>query len=232
MGGARGTFELDSAALLRLMQLSSALLPIGGFAYSQGLESAVERGWVGDEAALERWLGGIGRHVLARLDLPVLLAAHAAWLEGDGERARSLAELLLAQRESRELLEQDEQLGSALAAVLDNLGVPRARELRGRAGASYPVVFALGAVHFALPAPAAAHGYAFAWLEQQVGAAARLVPLGHMASQRVLSALLREVPGWIELALALPSDRIGAVTPALALAAAWHETQYSRLFRS
>src|ERR1041384_3239428 len=55
--------------LLRLLQLSSSLCPIGAFAFSQGLEQAVERGWVSNEAQLTEWLLGLGRHALARLEL-------------------------------------------------------------------------------------------------------------------------------------------------------------------
>jgi urease accessory protein len=224
--------ELEPAALLRLLQLTSSVLPIGAFAYSQGLEGAIERGWIAGEAGLAAWLGGVGSHSLVGLDLPVLLRLHAAWLDGDPEQAWSLSELLLAQRESRELLEQDEHLGSALSGVLMNVGVAGAAHFRGRPGVSYAFAYALGAAHFGLSARAMAHAYAFAWSEQQVGAAARLLPLGHMASQRVLSELLSRIPGWIERAQAIPSERIGALTPALAMASAWHESQYSRLFRS
>lgn len=223
---------LMPSTLLRLLQLSSAVLPIGAFAYSQGLEGAIERGWLPDEAALVRWLSGVGAHSLACLDLPLLLRLHEAWLAADEERAGALSELLLAQRESRELREQDEHLGSAFVALLSNLGVLGVERYRGSATVSYAFAYARGAVHFAVPAPAMAHAYAFAWLEQQIGAAARLIPLGHMACQRVLSQLLEHVPGWIERARTLPADEIGAATPALAMASAWHETQYSRLFRS
>jgi urease accessory protein len=223
---------LMPGTLLRLLQLSSAVLPIGAFAYSQGLEGAIERGWLPDEAALVGWLGGVGGHALAGLDLPLLLRMHEAWIAADEERACQLSELLLAQRESRELREQDEHLGSAFVALLSNLGVPGVERYRGSATVSYAFAYARGAVHFAVPAAAMAHAYAFTWLEQQIGAAARLIPLGHMACQRALSELLGRVPGWIERARALPPEQIGALTPALAMASAWHETQYSRLFRS
>jgi urease accessory protein len=223
---------LAPPTLLRLLQLSSAVLPIGAFAYSQGLEGAIERGWVPDEAALVRWLSGVGGHALTGLDLPILLRLHEAWQAADEERARGLSELLLAQRESRELREQDEQLGSAFVALLTNLGVAGLERYRGSPSVSYAFAYARGAVHFTVPAAAMAHAFAFAWLEQQVGAAARLIPLGHMACQRALSALLQLVPDWIERAQALPSEQIGALTPALAMASAWHEAQYSRLFRS
>jgi urease accessory protein len=218
--------------LLRLLQLSSSLLPIGGFAYSQGLEQAVELGWVNDAPSLVEWLGGIGEHALARLDLPVLRRAYGAWERGDSAQALALSALLLANREAAELVSQDEHLGNALCGVLQNLGIPQAAALYGQSPVSYAVAYALGAAHFELRLEVAVLGYCFAWLEQQVGAAARLVPLGHMASQRVLSELLTRVPRWVELSATTADDEIGGLTPALAMAAAWHESQYSRLFRS
>ena len=53
-----------------------------------------------------------------------------------------------------------------------------------------------------------------------------------MATQRVLSLVLSDVPQWVSDALLVPDDEIGSVVPGLAMAAAWHETQYTRLFRS
>lgn len=228
-GGAAGA---ATPALLRLMQLSSSLCPIGAFAYSQGLETAVERGWVRTEAELASWLEGVGAHALARLDLPLLGLGYAAAREGDAPRLIALGERVLASREARELAEQERQLGSSLASVLVNLGVSAAEPFRGNPSASYVVSFAIGAVHLGLSLELALTGYCFAWCEQQVSAAARLVPLGHMAAQRALSASLARVPGWIELAQRLPEAELGSSTPGLAMSAAWHETQYTRLFRS
>jgi urease accessory protein len=223
---------LNGAAVLRLCMLSSSLCPIGAFAHSQGLEQAVEQAWVKDEASLLSWLRGLGMHTLGALDLPLLLRAHAAWADGDATRAGGIAEQVLANREARELREQEQKLGQALAGVLDNLGVAQAAELRTRPDASYVVSYALGAVHFGISARLAAFGYAFAWSEQQTNAAARLVPLGHMATQRVLSEVLNDIPNWVSAADACADSDIGSSTPALAMGAAWHETQYCRLFRS
>jgi urease accessory protein len=217
---------------LRLLQLSSSLCPIGAFAYSQGLETAIERGWVRSEAELTDWLGGIGAHALSKLDLPLLREAHAAALCSDGARLVALAERLLASREARELAEQERQLGSSLASLLVNLGVSAAEPFRRHASASYVVLFAIGAVHGGLGLELAMTGYCYAWCEQQVSAAARLVPLGHMAAQRTLSAVLAQVPRWLARAVAVPEGQIGSSTPGLAMSAAWHEAQYTRLFRS
>lgn len=224
--------RMSTEPLLRLLQLSSSLCPIGAFAYSQGLENAVEQGWIESEAELLDWLSGVGEHGLAALDLPLLLRAHRAWHARDIPAALRLAERVLANREAREPLEQEQRLGGALAAVLENLGVPRPGSSDSSWPASYVVVYALGAAHFAIPAEQAARGYSFAWAEQQVNAAARLGLLGHMGTQRVLSAVLERVPDWIAAAGQRKDEEIGSCLPAQAMAAAWHETQYTRLFRS
>jgi urease accessory protein len=222
----------QTPALLRMLQLSSSLCPIGAFAYSQGLETAIERGWVTSEGDLREWLLGLGVHALSKLDLPLLLRAHRAATRRDQPRLFAIAERVLASREARELADQERQLGSSLASVLVNLGAAAAEPFRGHPSASHVVCFALGAVHFGLDAELAMTGYAFAWCEQQVSAASRLVPLGHMATQRALSRVLADVPGWLELARTLPDEQIGSSTPGLAMSLAWHETQYTRLFRS
>ena len=76
-------------------------------------------------------------------------------------------------------------------------------------------------------------GYAWAWLENQVAAAVKLVPLGQSDGQRILFACASHLP---EIAEVIHEDPAaappGACTPALAIYSARHEVQYSRLFRS
>lgn len=64
--------------LLNLLRLASPALPVGAYAYSQGLESAVELGWVRDEASLRAWLAGLLTQGLAWLDVPVLARLYRA----------------------------------------------------------------------------------------------------------------------------------------------------------
>ena len=79
---------------------------------------------------------------------------------------------------------------------------------------------------------AACLGYVYSWLENQVAAATKLVPLGQSSAQRLLGELLQQVPMAMATAAAMADDDIGASLPRVALASCWHETQYSRLFRS
>jgi urease accessory protein len=230
--GTLAPLELAQVAFLRLLQLASPALPIGAFAYSQGLEQAVELGWVHDEATAVSWIGGVVTEVLPRLDVPVLAALHQAWSEADLARVRSLSQFLHACRETAELGAEDRQLGAALARVLHGLGISQAEPWIADPDATFVTSLSLAAVCYALPVQGAALGFLFSWLENQVAAATRLVPIGHIAAQRVLSQVLVEIPAAVSRGLSVPCEAAGFLAPGLAAASALHETTYSRLFRS
>ena len=75
---------MTNPALLRLLQLTSPALPIGAYAYSQGLEHAVHAGWVRDEETAGAWILGLLEDTLPCLEVPVLLRLHTAW-QGAGD---------------------------------------------------------------------------------------------------------------------------------------------------
>lgn len=205
---------------------------MGAYAYSQGLESAVERGWVHDEASAGAWILGLLNHTVRRLDLPVFARLYAAWRESDLEAIRRWNARLYASREAAELQREDRHLGAALARLLNDLGLKEAEPWRNAPRVCFATLFSLAAVKWEIPLPEAATGYAWAWVENQVAAATRLIPLGQTASQRLLIAAGPVIAAAVADGLALPDEAIGAAAPGLALAGALHETQYSRLFRS
>ncbi len=226
------SLELREVAFLRLLQLASPTLPIGAFAYSQGLEQAVELGWVHDEPSAVAWISGVVTEVLPQLDVPMLAALHEAWSNDDFPQVRALSQFLHACRESAELGAEDRQLGAALARVLAGLGIAHAEPWIADPDATFVTLLALAACHFELPVKAAALGFLFSWLENQVAAATRLVPIGHIAAQRVLSRVLVALPDAVSRGLAVPRETVGFLAPGLAAASALHESTYSRLFRS
>jgi len=223
---------LNDLSLLRVMQLASPTLPVGAYAQSQGLEWAVEAGWVNSEAALEDWLIMQLRDSLALLDLPVLARLHAAALTLDDAQLQCWSRYLLASRETRELVADDCERGKSLARLLSDLGVAAATPWVQRADTPFAALSAIAAVDWQIPAPAAASAYAWGWLENQVLAGVKLIPLGQLAGQRLLLKLSPEIPPACAQALLLSDDDIGGSLPILALASSLHETQYTRLFRS
>lgn len=219
-------------ARARLWQLISPALPVGAYAYSAGLEYAVETGWVNTEEKANNWIVGQLENNLSTLDVPVLARLYKAWQEQTTEMIKYWSRFLLASRESSELLAEDRHLGNALAQLLPELGIEEAMLWRGDQLASFAALFSLGAARWGISLEETAQGYLWAWSENQVAAAIKLVPLGQTAGQRILSNVINVLPAVVNRGLLLEDEDIGAVSPGVAMACAKHETQYSRLFRS
>jgi urease accessory protein len=218
--------------LLRLMQLSSPSLPVGAFAYSQGIEWAVEAGWMRTADDLEAWLGDQLKSCQALVDLPLLLRMYKAALAGDRVAMRCWVDWLLAARETSELRSEEANRGRAMVDLLVSWGLPGALDWKPMLARSQAAGFAFAAASWEIPARDAALGYAWSWLENLVLAAVKIVPLGQTQGQRVLQRLIKVVPAAVDKALVLGDDEIGASSLALAIASSGHETQYTRLFRS
>lgn len=221
----------DQLALLGLMQLVSPALPIGAFAFSQGLESAFELGWVEDETSLAEWLSGVLEDGLTRCELPLIARLFSAFELGDHAAVAEWDDWLAATRETAELAAEDSRLGASLKRLLGSLALlPDNNLLPEQAG--YVTWFAYTAYLRGVPVHQAQLGYGWAWLENQLAVACKALPLGHTAAQRVLEALRRELVGAVDQAQPLDDEDLGPALPGVALASALHETQYSRLFRS
>ena len=214
------------------MQLSSPTLPVGAFAYSQGLESAIEHGHIRNKETLATWLTDSLTISLKMVDLPLFARLYQSWKDNDEQGILKWNQNLFAQRETRELRDEDHQLGLALARLLDDLGVKQAKNLRTQNQLCFLSLFTLAASEWGVEVEQAANGFCWSWLDNQIAAAIKLVPLGQTDGQRVLSDLLPLVPEIVKQGLVIKDDDIGASLPMMAILSSQHETQYSRLFRS
>jgi urease accessory protein len=222
----------DRLALLRLLQLCSPALPVGAYAYSQGLEYAVDSGWIGSEADTCHWLLGLLKHTQTHLDVPVFARLYHAWSADDNATLCYWNAFLHASREARELQQEDHHLGTALARLLSDLAVTGAAMWLQADRVCFATLFTLAAVRWQIGLAEAVTGYLWTWTENQVAAATKLVPLGQTAAQRILSAAMPEIDIAVRTGLLLSDDDIGCSAAGLGISSALHETQYSRLFRS
>ena len=218
---------MGDAALLRLLAWLSPAFPTGGFAWSQGIEWAVEAGDTGDEGTLLVWLEDVLRHGSGRADAILLRHAHAAC--GDASAVEAVAEFARAAQPARERLAESVGQGNAFALAAAPWG---AQAIASVGDLPYPVaVGALAGAHGIDP-DAACAGFLQAIAANMVSAAVRLVPLGQSAGLRVLAAL---EPVILDVATATRTatlEDVGGACFRADLAAMRHETQYTRLFRS
>jgi len=217
-----------------MMQLSSPALPVGGFSYSEGVESAVDAGLITDEHSASDWLGDQLSLSLARGDLCVLAKAVCAWRDFDEKQLKELNNWVLTTRETSEIRLQSEQMGKSLVEWIGNQEFVDQQRLDFLIALppTWPLSFALAVSPFNLSSKDALLAYSFSWAENMVQACIKSVPLGQKAGQRILASLRLLIPESVNFALNLGDNERQNFTPGLAILCSQHETLYSRLFRS
>ncbi len=217
-----------SADLQKLLTWLSPAFPVGAFAWSAGLESAIASGTVHDRVTAQAWIEGVLTHGSLRTDAILLVHAHAA--VHDTTALRELADLCLALTPARERHEETTITGAAFATAVRAWPTPVLANLP--APCPYPI--AVGAI-------AAGHGIALdatllAWLtasiHSQVSVAVRLVPIGQSDGLAIMATLEPAIASMAELCQHAALDDIGAVAYAADIAQMSHETLTTRIFRS
>jgi urease accessory protein len=224
---------IEPLALSRMLQLASPMLPVGAYSYSSGFEAAIESGTVHDADSAQLWIEDMLDLYLARFELPILYRLYRAWAE-DGDIEDWNARFR-AGRDTSEGRAETIQMGGSLALLLRDLGgFPGAglARLQAMAPVTFPLAYAFASAHWAIPAEAMLHAYAWSWAENQVGVAMKAVPIGQVAGQRILAAASAGIPAIVKSTIGYPDSAISNFAPGLTLASCRHETQYSRLFRS
>jgi urease accessory protein len=236
----------DTPTLLQLIWLASPALPIGGFSYSEGLEAAIDRGFVHDENSAAEWLIDQLHVTQSRGDMAVLAQMVTAWhaYEKDQnqnqnqnpnqQRLAELSQWVHATRESAELRLQSEQMGRSMLEWLRNQDAIDADTIAlcNQWVPTYLLMFALALSRTGASLEQCLQTYAFGWAENMVQAAIKSVPLGQNSGQRILMQLAKHIAPAVAHALQVTDDTRQSFSPMLAILSAQHETQYSRLFRS
>jgi urease accessory protein len=220
--------ELASGAVLPLLLTwLSPAFPTGAYAYSHGLEWAVETRDITGEATAADWMEDVLAHGAGRTDAILLRHAHRAQTTGALAEVAALA--AAAQPAAERRLETLAQ-GTAFALAAQVWGAPLLAAQPGQV--AYPVALgALAAAH-AVPEHAAALGLLHAFAANLVSSAVRLVPLGQTAGLRILARLAPLITSIAQDTAQATLDDIGGTCFRSDIAAMRHETQYTRLFRT
>jgi urease accessory protein len=225
-------------ALLALLQFSDGVFPAGGFAHSLGLESYVHQGRVRDRDGLERFVGATLEGAVGPSDaVAVALAtrlAHGADVEG----WIALDERLEAMKTVPEFRAASAQMGRqtlrVAAAVGDDeylIALARAAA-EGLTPAHHAAVFGAAVGRAGADAERAAAAFLYSTASALVGAGLRLLALGQLDGQRVLTAMRDRVSRLAALAAVTTADDMWSFAPSLEIAGVQHATLDGRLFRS
>lgn len=211
---------MHSEPVLTLTQWFSPAYPVGAFAYSHGLEWAVESGQVTDNKSLQTWLATILQHGTGMSDALFLKAAyHATDLGTIDATARAFS--ASAERRKETVLQ-----GEAFARATTDIWKTELPSL------TYPVAVGYAARLHDLPLDLTLKMYLQAFVSNLAAAGMRLIPLGQTDGQRVIKAL---TPLCVEIATAALDgslDDLSSTAFMSDIASMQHETQYSRIFRT
>ena len=220
---------MNASALLHLLQLASPSLPVGAYSYSQGLETAIERGRVSCPDSAARYLTRQLDDVQARWDGAVFWRLLAACSAGDGAAFAQWNARYLASRESAELRAETVQMGFSLTRLLIELELAPAWAMRGTC---FPAALAQAVHALEVPHEEALLAMLFSWAENQVLVCVKSIPLGQVAGQRLLLGLRPAIEAAAARAHALPDEDLSSWAPGLAQLSMYHEVQSGRLYRS
>jgi len=222
-------------AHIRLLQMTSQAFPIGGYSHSNGLEAAIEGGWVRDERSVRQWIDDMLTYSMGTYEIPVLCDMGEAWMAQDCTTLSRLNAQFLASRESAELRSATVQMGFSmrkLLAALPNLPEFLQSALHAMEEPSLPCVWSGAACAWAVPPSESTAAYLWSWAENQVLVAMKSVPIGQSSGQRVLLEIGEAIARLAERAVSCGEHLRSNFAPGLAILCSQHETQYSRLFRS
>jgi urease accessory protein len=222
---------------LELLQLCDSLFPIGGFAYSDGLETATSLGTVSDGPGLNAWLAAVLDDTIRRLEGPAVWQGWRAVVDSDFATLVRLDEELTALRPSSSARRSSRAMGQRLLTTwqalhpdvrLERLAV-MAKE--GAIGPVLPLAFAAACASAGVTRRESVEAYAYTRLAATVSAAMRLMPIGQTDAHRLLSRALERVPTVVDR-LAAGSGSLESFTPIMDISAMTQQYLHSRLFRS
>lgn len=218
----------DARALQRLLAWASPAFPVGAFAYSAGLETAIAEGRVRDAATTRDWIAGNLAAGGARND--AILAALACRGHADAARLGALAGLCLALTPARQRHEELLVTGGAFLDAAQAWPDP----VHGRLPRPCPYPVAFGAVAGAAGIAAADTVLALltAHVQAQISVAVRLVPIGQTDGLAILAAVEPVIAALAPALAEAGEDDLGTASYAADIAAMNHETLTTRIFRS
>lgn len=214
--------------LQKLLTWLSPAFPVGAFAWSAGLETAIVQGSVKDRASTQEWVAATLEHGGIKTD--AILLAHAHKAHADRASLTELTDLCLALTPARERHTETIQTGNAF--VLASAAWPTSTPLSLPKPCPYPIAIGATAGAHGIDRTATLTAYLTSIVHSQVSVAVRLVPIGQTDGLAIMADLETRIRELAEFCSAATLDDIGSVAYCADIAQMQHETLGTRIFRS
>ncbi|MCT6861013.1 urease accessory protein UreF [Bartonella apis] len=214
------------ASLLRLMTLFSPVFPVGGFAYSHGLEQAVHENFIQNAEDLFDWLDALANHGSLHNDA-ILIAETWRYTNLD-QNISPLIEIANAIAASKERSMEIDLQGAAFCKAITEMGVSN----KIYKTLPYPIAVGVLGYRLEIKLPSLLTAYLHAFISNLVQAAIRLVPLGQSNGVKTMARMEERVLSLVMQSGKLTLDNLGSCCLLSDIMAMRHETLYSRIFRS
>jgi urease accessory protein len=212
-----------NADVLTLAQWLSPAFPVGAFAYSHGVETAIASGSIATADDLQGWLADVLEHGSGRNDCILLRAAYDCDSPATLEQVNETAVAVCA---SGERIFETRLQGSAFTQTTAAIWGGDTAEL------CYPVAVGATAAQMQLDVDLTAALFLHAFASNLVSAAVRAVPLGQTDGQKVLAALIPICDRIARETRNTTLDDLSSTAFLSDIAAMHHETLQPRIFRS
>jgi len=235
---------MNAEALLSLLQFSDGLFPVGSYAHSFGLETYVADGSIRDAQGVQSFVLSYLQGSAAPTDAVAVLASRRAALAHKATRFEQCAridKLLDATKTASELRDASRQMGRQLLRIAVNLSGPsldgltpslfqavEANETPGH----HPMAFGVVGAALVWGETEMIRAYLYSTCAGAIAASLRLLPLGQLAGQRILWALLPQIATLAEEVQSRDIKDIWSFASGIEIASMRHANLDARLFRS
>ena len=226
---------VTATSLARMLQFGDSMFPVGGFAFSCGLESAVQKRIVTDPATLLAFARTAVEQA-NRGDGIGLVCAHRAALAGDVDALVAIDTRIYARKLSGETRTMSVRMGKKFTEMgATVVGSPllltwREHIATGATPGCLPVALAINFAAQGLSARDAFVVHQCGVANAILGAALRLMRVSHVDTQQMLFALNADVEAAYQRAAAADLSDMTGFAPLAEILAAVHVKAHVRLF--
>lgn len=226
---------MKASDLIKILQFSDSALPIGGFTFSNGAESAIQNGIINDSETLKSFVK-TSLASAASSDGIALIAAHRAFLQEDFTALKTIDSAVYNRKLNEEAQQMTIKLGKKLAEISSAttnipliqkwLDLIKAHETKG----THPVTQAIVMAAQGIPEREVMVMHQYGIAMTILSAAMRLMRITHYETQQILFELNSDIEAFCDIAESGDIEQMASYVPVIDLLSALHQQSFVRLF--